>query len=360
MKLFKEMFFANIKELIRDREGLFWLIAFPIIFIFIFGIVFSGTDEVNVDIGIIADTQNNLVNQIVENIDGITAFNVFQGTKEAELAALQKGKRSLVIELPDIDYLEVTSGQTYMIPVHYDASETETNQVLLPVIDQVFSKIDDLLTGKKRIFEIKPQPVQSIELSNFDYILPGILAMSLMQLGLFGSLQFLSLRERKIIRGLGVTPLPKGTIIWSEVIVRLLVALLQTSLIILIGKTIFKVTIVGSIFSVAGVVIIGSLTFISMGFMLISFSKTIEAGRGLIQVIQFPMMFLSGIFFPIAIMPKYIQPIIKAIPLTYLGDALRQVMLGTGGSYSMMTNLGILTAWLVVTMIIAVKFWKWE
>lgn len=360
MKLFKEMFLANIKELVRDREGLFWLLVFPIIFIFIFGIVFSGSDEMHVDIGIVADSDNYLVNQLVESISAIDAFNVTQGTKEAELAALKKGQRSLVLELPDLNYQEISSGQEYTIPVHYDATKNQTNQVLLPVIDQVFTKIEDLLTGKERIFQIKPQPVQSQELSNFDYILPGILAMSLMQLGLFGSLQFLSLRERKIIRGLGVTPLPKKIIVWSEILVRLLVALVQTSLIILIGQTIFKVTIVGSIWSLAGIVIIGSITFISMGFMLISFSKTVEAGRGIIQVIQFPMMFLSGIFFPIAIMPDYIQPVIKAMPLTYLGDALRQVMLGAGGSYSMITNLGVLTGWLIVTLIVAIKFWKWE
>ncbi len=102
------------------------------------------------------------------------------------------------------------------------------------------------------------------------------------------------------------------------------------------------------------------MTFISLGFMLINFARTPESGQGIIQVVQFPMMFLSGIFFPIEFMPDYIKPVVKAIPLTYLGDALRQVMVGAVPEHSMQTNLLVLSSWLIVTFLVAVKFWRWE
>jgi ABC-2 type transport system permease protein len=137
-------------------------------------------------------------------------------------------------------------------------------------------------------------------------------------------------------------------------------ALVQTFLIIFIGQTVFKVKIIGSIINVTGLVIRGALTFISLGYMLISFAKSTEGGQGIIQVTQFPMMFLSGIFFPVEIMPDYIKPVVKAIPLTYLGDALRQIMVGASPQHSMQTNIMVLVAWLFVTLILGIKFWKWE
>lgn len=243
-------------------------------------------------------------------------------------------------------------GMTVFLTTHYmDEAEQLCDDLVI---------IDRGLTQRPQIFTIDTETVQAQRLSNFDYILPGILAMALMQLGLFGSFQFLSLREQKIIRGLGVTPLPRSTILSSEILVRLIVALIQTFLIVIIGQTVFGVTIVGNLFKMSGIVILGSLTFISLGYMLISFASSMESGRGIVQVVQFPMMFLSGIFFPVEIMPDYIKPVVKAIPLTYLGDALRQEMVGATPAYSMTTNLLVLTAWLVVTLMMAVKFWKWE
>ncbi|MCG8640027.1 MAG: ABC transporter permease [Desulfobacterales bacterium] len=361
MKIFKEMFKANLKELLRDKEGLFWLLAFPIIFIFIFGIIFSGGDgEQTFTIGIVSESSTPVNEMIVQIIDGIDNFKVSEGSKENELAALEKGKRSLVFVLPEVGYQDIMAGKQIEVPIYYDATQTNTNQVLIPVIGQIFSQIENNVTGKKQIFTIKQEAVQAEKLSNFDYILPGILAMSLMQLGLFGSLEFLSLREKKIIRNLGVTPLSRSSLLSSEVLLRMIIALVQTILIISIGRVFFNVTIVGSIFAVTGVVILGGFTFTSLGYMLITFSKSMESGRGILQVVQFPMMFLSGIFFPIEFMPSYIKPVIKALPLTYLGDALRQVMIGTSGYHSMTTNLLVLSAWFVVSLIITIRFWRWD
>jgi ABC-2 type transport system permease protein len=195
---------------------------------------------------------------------------------------------------------------------------------------------------------------------SFDYILPGILAMALMQLGLFGALQFLSLRERKIIRGLSLTPLSRSSILSSEILLRILVGFVQTVIIIILGVTVFDFSLDGNIFKIFLVVFLGALTFVSLGYMLICFVKTMEAGNGLAQVVQLPMIFLSGVFFPVDMMPSFMQPVVKIIPLTYLADLLRQVMIGIPGQFSLTQNLLVLSLWLVATFIITVKFWRWE
>lgn len=360
MSIFKHVFVANFKEFIRDKTALFWFLAFPIIFIFIFGIVFSGGGEQSFTIGLVNETDSAFADQMAQHLESVPTFNIEYGSYEQEKEALNSGKRSMVLVLPDINPAEMQQGKKYNINLLYDAAEQQTSQILISVVRQIFSEVERKITGNPRIFEIKTETVQAESLSDFDYILPGILAMALMQLGLFGGTQFLSLREQGIIRGLGVTPLPRGTLLSSEILIRLIMALVQTFIIIFLGTMVFDVQIVGSLLQVVGLVILGALTFISLGYMLIAFASSPESGQGLIQIVQFPMMFLSGIFFPINFMPDYIKPVVKAIPLTYLGDALRQVMVGASAEHAMGTNVTVLSVWLVITLAIAIKFWRWE
>ncbi len=360
MKIFRQVFLANLKEFIRDKSALFWFLAFPTIFIFIFGIVFSGGQEQNFTVGMVTEGDSPFVDKIRNTFESISTFNMRYGSYYEEKEALNNGNRSMILVIPDISWEDIKTGKKRDITVLYDGARLQTGRILSSVVRQIFLEIEAELTQSPRIFNINSETVQVERLSEFDYILPGILAMSLMQLGLFGGLQFLSLREKGIIRGLGVTPLPRSVLLSSEILLRLIMALVQTFIIIFIGKVIFDVQIVGSLLQVAGIVILGALTFISFGYMLISFANSEESGQGLFQVVQFPMMFLSGIFFPINIMPDYIKPVVKAIPLTYLGDALRQTMVGASAEYAMQTNILVLLGWLLATMLISVKLWKWE
>ncbi|MFW6035630.1 MAG: ABC transporter permease [Halanaerobiales bacterium] len=360
MRMFKEMFIANVKEYIRDKTALFWFIIFPLIFIFIFGWVFTGTQEQTFNVGIIAESENIMSEKMVEGFKSVESFNVSVEEEDTELKALKKGNRNIVVEIPDFDYQAVMQGESVDIPVYYDAGKQQTNQMLLSIVRQMFNEAERQMTGRQKIFTLAAEPFQSEGLTDFDYILPGILSMALMQLGLFGSLEFLSLREKKIVRGLGVTPLSRCTLLSSEILLRLILALVQTVLILSIGVIVFDVTIVGSLFQLLGIVILGSITFVSLGYLLISFVNSAEGGQGLIQVVQFPMMFLSGVFFPHELMPDFIQPIVRILPLTYLGDALRAVTTGAVSGYSILTNVLVLSGWLIVTFILAMFFWKWE
>src|SRR5690554_4136216 len=194
--MFKEIFIANVKEYIRDKATIFWFLIFPLIFVFIFGWVFSGGNEMYFNIGIINESGSEIVHYMIEGINSVDSFNVFLAEdSEAgaeELEALRSGSRHLVMEFPEFDFQKVfAGGKTLKIPVYYDASKQQINQVLLSVINQFYNEAESRITGAPKIFELQQQPVQSEKLTDFDFVLPGILAMALMQLGLFGSLQFL-------------------------------------------------------------------------------------------------------------------------------------------------------------------------
>ncbi len=360
LRIFRKMFLANFKEFFRDRASLFWMFAFPLIFTFIFGLVFSGNGGTTHSIGLAVERRTPVNARLIESFKEISSFKVSTGTLDEELEELKEGNRRMVLKLPGITEGDVRNRVTSRVELFYSKGETRTNQALISAIREIFTGIERNITGDKPLFQLDSTPLETRELSEFDYVMPGILAMALMQLGLFGVFQFMSLRENKVIRGLAVTPLPRDTLFESEVALRLLVAIIQTFLIVLVGRAVFGVQIVGNLLLLAGLVILGAATFVSMGYMLASFSRTLEGGRNLIQTVQFPMMFLSGIFFPVEMMPDYIRPVVQAIPLTYLGDALRQVMVGFTPEYALLTDVLVLTGWLIVSTALAVKFWKWE
>lgn len=246
MRGFKRMFLANLKEFIRDRAGLFWLLVFPVVFIGLFGLLFTGEGQ---------------------------------------------------------------EGEAF---------------------------------------------------SNFEFVFPGIMAMALMQLGLFGAMNFLSLRENKVIKSLSVTPLSKMALLSSEILLKILVGFAQSSIILTIGIFVFGIEVVNPLYLVYFFVLIGAMVFVSLGYMLITFASSIESGSGIAQVAQISMMFIAGIFFPVDMLPELIQPVVRVIPLTYLADGFRQVIVGYPGDYSMAINLSFLVGWLIITSIVTMKFWRWE
>lgn len=369
MKTFWQITKATAKEMVRDRMAMFWFLAFPVIFILLFGLIFSGDGGgPTFDVGLVIEDQGGLGQALDTALKSVPAFRLHRGELNGELAALKKGDRVLVVVMPapgsaaePVQSDQATSpAGTLEIPLYYDAGRQMANQVLIPVINEVLAGLERQVTGRPQLFAVKAQAVQAKRLRDIDYVLPGILAMALMQLGLFGSLRLVSLRERKILKNLGATPLNRSAMLGSEVFVRLVMSLIQAVLVIVIGFAVFDVKITGNWAAVLGLVLLGAATFVSLGYMLVSFARTEESGGGLIQMVQFPMMFLSGIFFPVDVMPGFLQSIVRIFPLTYLGDAMRQMMVGMAPLYSLATDLAVLAAWLGLSLLLAVRLWRWE
>ncbi|NLZ28627.1 MAG: ABC transporter permease [Firmicutes bacterium] len=360
MKTYLELVRATAKNMFRDRMVLFWFLAFPLLFILLFGTIFSN-DAIISDfpIGLVGD-DGEVSRALHSALDQAEAFTVHTGSREGELEALQDGSRQLVILLPPDPDTLLARGEQLEIYFYYDEQNQAVNRVLVSSVSEILQEIERGMTGRPRVFIISAEAVQADNLRPADFLIPGVLAMALMQLGLFGSLHIVGLRERKVLRQLNVTPLPRGLLIASEITVRLFLAMIQTVLILVIGHLFYKVNVVGSWPALIGIVILGAAVFVSFGYMLTCFVKSEESGNGVIQLVQFPMMFLSGIFFPIEVMPDFIKPIMKAIPLTYLADLLRHEITGWAPLHTPATNLAVLGGWLIVSLFVAVRFFRWE
>ena len=356
MKVLFKLLVADIKQFVRERAALFWTFAFPILFILIFGAVFSGGDSIAFNVGLAVEDNSPAAQQLSAVLQQVPAFKLSIGNQSAELEALKSGDRRAVIIVPAGFGEKVSQGDKATVDVYYDPTQSSSAQVLLPIITQVLESFG----RAPPLVQVYPVTLQTHEIRAIDYLVPGILAMALMQLGIFAAMPLVVERENRVLKRLGATPLRRSTMILSTVVFRLLIAMGQAALIIIVARLVFHVPMMGSWPFIIGMIVLGTLTFLSMGYMLSAFAKTQETAMPLLMVVQFPMMFLSGIFFPLEMMPGFMRPIMDAMPLTYLGDSIRQIMVDSSPMHSHFINAAVLGGWFAVCLIVAVRFFRWE
>ena len=216
------------------------------------------------------------------------------------------------------------------------------------------------LGGRPAIVVPVGENVQTETLKPISYFVPSMLGLSVMQVGIFAAIPLVADREKLILKRLAATPLRRWQLVGSNVLMRLLIALVQTAIIVTVGALAFGVEIVGSLVLTVGFVALGAVTFLALGYVIASFASTEDAANGMTSIIQFPMMFLSGSFFQIDEMPEFLRGIARIIPLTYLSDALRQVMVGGAAFAPLWMCAAVLAGWLVVCFGIAAAKFRWQ
>ena len=357
-----QLYIASLKEFMRERMSIFWTFAFPISFMVLFGIIFSGNGgNTHFNLGVVNQDQGATGKGLVQAFQSTSVFTVKTGTKAQLQSSLLSGKINMLVVIPPNISSATTDSKTAMITVYYDPTNQVISQAALPIVDQVVSQFNQTITHQSNLVAVVPKTVTTPDLREIDYLLPGVLSMSLMQLGLFATATVLvQLREQEVLRRLGATPLPRTHLLASQVLFRLTIGLLQAGSIILVGVALFNVHIIGNPLALLGIVLLGSLMFVALGYMISGLARSQDSVIAITNMINFPMMFLSGIFFPIALMPNWIRPVVDAMPLTYLADLLRQVMIKSVPTFSMSIDIGVLVGWMVVCSILAIRFFKWE
>ena len=360
MNAYWQLVLANYRGFVRDRAALFWTIAFPVLFIVIFGLIFGRDEGTEYPVGLVVQDQSaqtELVSEVLSNVD---AFALTKEPLDIELNHLREGDRSAVVVIPEGFGASVESGESKAIRIHFDPTQQIVNQVVVPVLMQALEVADRTLTNSVPVIRTEFETLQSESLGYIDFIIPGIVAMSVMQLGMYGSINMVSMRERRVLRRLQATPLRRATLVAADVTVRLGLTLLQTAILVGLGWAVFGVQVVGNLGLLALIVLLGVLVFLAIGFFVAAFTRTEQSFFPVAQAVVFPMMFLSGIFFPVDSVPDWLQPIVSAFPLTYLGDAVRQTMVGGAGLNPMWLNLVVLAAYGLVFFGGAVRFFRWE
>ncbi|MGI8928000.1 MAG: ABC transporter permease, partial [Candidatus Limnocylindrales bacterium] len=321
---------ANIKSFYRDPASLFWTFAFPIIFVVLFGSIFSGGGG-SFNVGWVDEDRSAASQQLRESFAEVPILVLKDSDQAAALEEMRDGTFDAVVVVPAGLGAAMTpdrSGPPFQLTLYTDPSRSTASTTVTQIVAQVVNGINLSLAGVPPALGIAGQALQTQNISAAAYFVPSILAMALMQLGVFAAIPLVAQREKGILKRLNATPLSRSTLVASNVLMRLLIAIMQTVIIVGIGVVAFGVTVIGSLFVVAGFIVLGAVTFLALGYVIAAYARTEESANALTSVVQFPLMFLSGIFFPIDFMPDWLQPVASIMPLTYLGDALRQTMVG--------------------------------
>ena len=355
---------ANVKSFYRDRASLFWTFAFPIIFVVLFGSLYSGRTN-NTTLGWVDEDQSAASAQLREAFAKVPILTLTDGTRDESLDKMRTGSLDAVLVVPDGLGDVMVPGMPppaapFSLILYTDPSNATSSGTIQQIVAQVVGGINVTVSGVPPVLDVNNETLQTENISAAAYVVPSILAMALMQLGVFAAIPLVSLREKGILKRLNATPLSRATLVSSNVVMRLMIAIGQTVIILGIGAVLFGVVIVGSPFMAALLVILGALTFLSIGYLIASYARTEESANALTSVVQFPLLFLSGIFFPIAFMPDWLQPVAALMPLTYLGDGLRQVMVGGSAYAPLYIDVLVLAVWLIVCFLLSAKFFRWQ
>lgn len=350
MNSFLAMLVANLKMTVRNRQAIFWNLAFPAIFILIFGLVFGSDSLSSFDIGI-AGADGPAREQVLAGLGSSDAFHLHEGSEEEELQALNDNDRQIVLVLPE------TVGPDSPIQFYYNEQGGPTGSIAQQTTQNALYQI----FGSGEQVPIDARAVSTRDITFIDFFVPGILAMSIMNAGIIGlSTAFTSFREKGILRRIKVTPFALWKFILARIASQIVVIFATSAILIGLAMVVWDLEVRGNWLLISLSILIGALAFLAIGYAISSFAKNTEAAASYANLITFPMLFLSGVFFPIGSMPGWLQPIINVLPLRYLVEALRQPMMYGKGIGAIWVDLLVLLGIFVVAMAFAIRFFRWD
>jgi len=378
----------DLTELFRNRLGLVLLVVMPLFMMVMVGFIYpsNGVSISNLPIAVVNEDSgfnNSMVpsQTFVMALQGINnQTGMMTLTTASSLSDLrdlvQRGELSGGILIPSNFSQCLFTGQQGTIIIVTDQSNPQVSATIQGVLSGVFDSMGTMLAQQQiqlmnptlnatsALAVAKPYSVQTEGVvpgtpNYFDFIAPGIMAMTVMMSVMTGLPVAIS-QEKEIgtMDGMMVAPINRLSILLGKTIAQTIRGLIQGIIILVLAVGLFGVTIQGNILLVFALLLLGVFSFVGLGIVITSFTKDQETAQMLMMTLMFPMMFLSGVFFPIQQMPWYMQSISKVLPLTYASDALRKVMVLGASVPQISTELIILVAFGVVMIAIALPVFR--
>ncbi|MBI4260630.1 MAG: ABC transporter permease [Actinobacteria bacterium] len=343
---------SSLKLLYRDKQALFWALAFPVIFAVIFGL-FDFTDVPDVDIAVVVEEGSPVSEGLLDGLGEIDAFSV-TSLRSLDVARdeLVKGYWDVVLGVP-----AAAPGQPLLLFVLYNETNFETNQFAISAIERLAGVMNLQIAG------VDPPPVavesrgiagKSVEY--YDFLLPGLVAMGVMNFSIIGmSVAISRFREQRILKRILATPLRPVKFLTAQVVARLALALVQAALILAVGVYVFGANLYGNVLWLFALATVANLIFLNLGFAVAGRAANPDAAQGIANAVALPMMFLSGVFFPTETLPEVMQVVVRYLPLTPLIEAMRTVAIDGESILRTGPQLALLGAWVAVSFAIAAR-----
>jgi len=342
---YRHLLMVRMLELKREPEVVFWVFAFPLLLALGLGIAFRNKPADLVSVAIVAGSGSQDAEAMLARSPQHELFKPQILSREEAQTGFRLGKFDLVIE-PD-----GKGGFTY----RYDPARPETVLAKAEVNDAL-----QAAAGRKDA--VASTAVASSEPGSryIDFLIPGLLGMNLMNSGMWGiGFALVDMRQRKLLKRYMATPMRRGDFLLALMSSRLVLMVIEIGLLLVFGVLFFHMRVLGSVFAIAAIGAIGALTFGGVGLLTASRAQKIESISGLINLVMMPMWIFSGVFFSYERFPAVIQPLIKALPLTALNDALRASILEGTPLTHQWPRLLIMGLWGGISFVLALKWFRW-
>ena len=378
----------DLVELFRNRLGLVLLVVMPLFMMVMVGFIYpsNGNSVSNLPVALVNEDAGYGNSTIASQtfIMGLQQINNRTGMMVLSNASsmgdikdrIQRGDVDGGIVIPSNFTASILSGEQGTLIIVTDQSNPQISATIQAVLSGVFDQMGTMLARQNvqvlnpavnasnslaivKPYNVTTEGVVSGKPSYFDFIAPGIMAMTVMMSVMTGLPVAIS-QEKEIgtMDGMMVAPINRLSIILGKTLGQTARGLIQGVIILALAVGLFGVTIHGSILLVFGLLLLGVFSFVGLGVVITSFAKDQETATMLMMTLMFPMMFLSGVFFPIQQMPWYMQDISKVLPLTYASQALRKVMVLGAGIPAISTELIVLIVFGAIMTAIAVPVFR--
>jgi ABC-2 type transport system permease protein len=338
----RELALMRIRTFVREPEALFWTFGFPILLSLALGLAFREETEpppvpIGVEIGSVGESY-------FRQLEGAPDLDPVRLEPEAAERALRRGEVALVI-----------TGTTAPT-LRFDPARPESREARL--------RVDAALQGAAggtRPLEIAEDRERVPGGRYIDWLIPGLIGLNLMSTGMWGiAFGVVFMRQKKQLKRLVATPMRKGDFLMAQILARMTFLILEIPPIILFAWLVFGVAIAGSVGSLVAVMLLGALVFSGLGLLASSRARTIEGVSGINNVIMLPMFVLSGVFFSASRFPESMQPLIRALPLTALNDAMRAIYNEGAPLIAVLPQVAVLAVWGLAAFGAALAIFRWQ
>jgi ABC-type multidrug transport system permease subunit len=334
---------TRIRLFLRQPEAVFWTYGFPLVMITALGFAFRGEPKTTVLVDVIGPQAEALESRLARD----SRFKVTRPTDAEWRKRLQTGKTNLVVQ---------TGSSPTEPPRFWDEVHRAESLFAREAVENALLR--DRITDPPAFEELHLEEVGS---RYIDFLLPGMIGMNLMGGGMWGiGFVVVDMRVRKLLKRLLATPMRPAHFLLSVMITRLIFAVFDMGFLLAFGYLAFGVRCSGNYYELFPVMLIGGASFAGIGLLTASRAQTIDAISGLMNLIMLPMWIASGVFFSAERFPDFMQPVIQALPLTCLNNALRGVMIDGASLSSLWRPLLILVAWGTVSFTIALRIFRWK
>ena len=356
---------SSTRRFFRDRVALFFTVVFPLIFLFVFGSLNSGSGNVSFNVAIINNSDSQFATDFVQKSEdsGILKVNKNVTSLDQAKEKMSRSEIDATIILPQ-NFGDVQNGQNYPsgeAEVVYTQNNQSSASALTSVLNTQFKEINSGLVITVTPFTVKNTQLNERSLSAFDYTFAGLLGFSLIGLGIFGPVNvFPELKKMGILRRLSTTPLKVWQYFLATVIGQAAIGIVSFATLFIVAIVVFDLNVVGNWFELIAFLLLGMVTILGIGLALGGWAKNERQAAPLSNIIVFPLLFLSGTFFPRFLMPEWLQNISAFLPLTPIIDGIR--LIATEGKHfiDILPQIGLTAIWLVVIYIIAFRVFRWE